>query len=98
MTKTLSDQLGADGITLNVVHPGLTLSEVIEERLDSQARQQGVSREEVNRSVSQNVAIGRPINPRELAWLTAYLASPKAECITGEVIAAGGGAKGGVHQ
>ena len=98
MTKTLSDQLGADGITLNVVHPGLTLSEVIEERLDGQARQQGVSREEVNRSVSHNVAIGRPINPRELAWLTAYLASPKAECITGEVIAAGGGAKGGVHQ
>ena len=24
--------------------------------------------------------------------------SPKAECITGEVIAAGGGAMGGVHQ
>ena len=98
LTKTLSDQLGADGITLNVVHPGLTLSEVIEDRLNAQAEQQGVSREEVNRSVSQNVAIGRPIDPQELAWLTAYLASPKAECITGEVIAAGGGAKGGVHQ
>ncbi len=98
MTKTLSDQLGSDGITLNVVHPGLTLSEVIEDRLDSQAEQQGVSREEIDSSVSQNVAIGRPIDPQELAWLTAYLASPKAECITGEVIAAGGGAKGAVHQ
>ena len=98
MTKTLSDQLGSDGITLNVVHPGLTLSEVIEDRLNSQAEAQGISREEVNRSVSQNVAIGRPIDPQELAWLAAYLASPKAECITGEVIAAGGGAKGGVHQ
>ena len=98
MTKTLSDQLGADGITLNVVHPGLTLSEVIEDRLNAQAEQQGVSRDEVNASVSQNVAIGRPIDPQELAWLTAYLASPKAECITGETIAAGGGAKGGVHQ
>ena len=98
MTKTLSDQLGADGITLNVVHPGLTLSEVIQDRLDAQAESQGVSREEVDSAVSQNVAIGRPIDPRELAWLTAYLASPKAECVTGEVIAAGGGAKGGVHQ
>ena len=98
MTKTLSDQLGSDGITLNVVHPGLTLSEVIEGRLNAQAESQGVSRDEVNASVSQNVAIGRPIDPQELAWLTAYLASPKAECITGETIAAGGGAKGGVHQ
>ena len=98
MTKTLSDQLGGDGITLNVVHPGLTLSEVIEERLNAQAEQQGVSRDEVNAAVSQNVAIGRPIDPQELAWLSVYLASPKAECVTGESIAAGGGAKGGVHQ
>ncbi len=98
LTKTLSDQLGGDGITLNVVHPGLTLSEVIEDRLNAQAESQGVSRDEVNTSVSQNVAIGRPIDPQELAWLTAYLASPKAECITGEAIAGGGGAKGGVHQ
>ena len=98
MTKTLSDQLGGDGITLNVIHPGLTLSEVIEDRLNAQAESQGVSRDEVNSSVSAGVAIGRPIDPQELAWLAAYLASPKAECITGEVIAAGGGAKGAVHQ
>ncbi len=98
MTKTLSDQLGGDGITLNVVHPGLTLSEVIEDRLNAQASAQGVERSEVDRSVSQNVAIGRPIDPQELAWLTVFLASPKAECVTGEAIAAGGGAKGGVHQ
>ena len=98
MTKTLSDQLGPDGITLNVVHPGLTLTDTINERLDNQAAQQGVSREEVNAQVGQNVAIRRPINPEELAWLTAYLASPKAECITGETIAAGGGALGAVHQ
>ena len=98
LTKTLSDQLGGDGITLNVVHPGLTLSEVIEDRLNAQAENQGVSRDDVNAAVSQNVAIGRPIDPQELAWLTAYLASPKAECVTGETIAAGGGAKGGVHQ
>lgn len=98
MTKTLSDQLGQDGITLNVVHPGLTLTDTINERLDNQASQQGVSRDEINAQVGQNVAIRRPIAPEELAWLTAYLASPKAECITGEVIAAGGGAVGAVHQ
>ena len=98
MTKTLSDQLGPDGITLNVVHPGLTLTDTINERLDNQAAQQGVSRDEVNAQAGQNVAIRRVVAPEELAWLTAYLASPKAECVTGEVIAAGGGAVGAVHQ
>ena len=98
MTKTLSDQLGPDGITLNVVHPGLTLTDTINERLDNQASSQGVSRDEVNAQAGSNVAIRRPIDPQELAWLTAYLASPKAECVTGETIAAGGGALGAVHQ
>ncbi len=98
MTKTLSDQLGADGITLNVVHPGLTLTAAVAQRLESQARKPGQSRSAAYRSASESVAIGRIVNPRELAWLTAYLASPKAECITGEAIAAGGGAKGSVHQ
>ena len=59
LTKTLSDQLGGDGITLNVVHPGLTLSEVIEDRLNAQAENQGVSRTNAAAAVSQNVAIGR---------------------------------------
>ncbi len=98
MTKTLSDQLGPDGITLNVVHPGLTLTDTINERLDDQARQQGIPCDEVNTTMGQNVAIRRLIQPEEIAWLTVYLASPKAECITGEVIAAGGGAMGAVHQ
>ena len=98
MTKTFSDQLGADGITLNVVHPGLTLSEGVENMLDSRAQSQGIGRDEIEKNITQNVAIKRAIDPKELAWLVTYLSSPKAECITGEVIAAGGGAMGGVHQ
>ena len=45
MTKTFSDQLGGDGITLNVVHPGLTLSETVSTMLDKRAESQGVSRD-----------------------------------------------------
>ena len=98
MTKTFSDQLGADGITMNVVHPGLTKSEVIENMLESRAESQGITAEEAEKNATQNVAIKRAIEPRELAWLVTYLSSPRAECVTGEVISAGGGAMGGVHQ
>ena len=98
MTKTFSDQLGPDGITLNVVHPGLTLSEAVTTMLDKRAKDQGVSRADLEKENSQRVAIRRPIDPQELAWVVAFLASPKAHCITGEVIAAGGGAMGAVFQ
>ena len=98
MTKTLSDQLGADGITLNVVHPGSTLTEGIKRRLEEQAQRQGITLQELTTRSSQNVAIKRIITPRELADLVVFLASPKAECITGEAIAAGGGALGAVFQ
>jgi len=46
----------------------------------------------------QNIAIRRIIEPKELGYVVAFLASPKAESITGEVIAAGGGAPGAVFQ
>ena len=35
--------------------------------------------------------MGRIIDAREIGYIVAFLASPKAEAITGEVIAAGGG-------
>ena len=98
MTKTFSDQLGPDGITLNVVHPGLTLSETVKTRLEQRAQNQGVTREEIENNATQNVAIRRTIDPQELGYIVAFLASPKAESITGEVIAAGGGAMGAVFQ
>lgn len=98
MTKTLSDQLGPDGITLNVVHPGMTRTEGIDQRHSERAEKEGLTLEEFRSRNSQNVAIRRMIDPQELAYVVAFLASPKAECITGEAIAAGGGALGAVFQ
>lgn len=98
MTKTFSDQLGPDGITLNVVHPGLTLSETVDTMLEERAHRQGVTREDVEKDAAKNVAIRRAIHPTELGYVVTFLASPKAESITGEVIAAGGGAMGAVFQ
>ena len=98
LTKTLSDQLGGDGITVNVIHPGNTRTENVERRLQQQAAQQNIDAEELVQKNSQNVAIKRSIFPEELAYLVAFLSSPRAECITGESIAAGGGAMGAVFQ
>ena len=98
MTKTFSDQLGPDGITINVVHPGTTLTERSEGRYQELARRQGITREEVDRNVTQNIAIRRIVDAKEIGYLVAFLVSPKGECVTGEAIAAGGGAMGAVFQ
>ena len=98
MTKTLSDQLGKDGITMNVVHPGGTRTESTEIRRLERAGTLGITPEELEARSSQNVAIKRTVDAHELAYVVTFLASPKAECITGEAIAAGGGSMGSVFQ
>ena len=98
MTKTFSDQLGVDGITLNVVHPGTTRTSAVESMMNERAQRQGITLEALEQATAQNIAIRRIIEPKELGYVVAFLASPKAESITGEVIAAGGGAPGAVFQ
>ena len=76
LTKTLADQLGRHGITVNLVHPGPTRTE----RTD----------EETSRRASSN-AIGRIVDAREIGLVVAFIASAKAAAITGVAIDASGG-------
>ena len=98
LTKTLSDQLGPSGITVNLVHPGATRTERTSSDHAERARTQGVTVEEIERRVSENTATRRIVEAREIGYLVAFLASTKAMAITGEVIAAGGGASRAVFQ
>jgi enoyl-[acyl-carrier-protein] reductase (NADH) len=41
--------------------------------------------------MGQNNLVGRMIDAREVAYVVAFLASPKSIAINGDVIAAGGG-------
>ena len=42
-------------------------------------------------------SIRRLIDAREIAYVVAFLASPKSVAINGDAIAAGGGAPGAIH-
>ena len=98
LTKTLSDQLGPQGITVNLVHPGATRTERSGPNYEAMAREEGVTVEDIEAHVSRNVAIRRIVDAREIAYVVAFLASTKAAAITGEVIAAGGGSGRAVFQ
>ena len=81
---------------MNVVHPGSTQTDAIAAVQAERAKAEGISKEEFESRAAQRVAIRRIIKPEELAYVVAFLCSPKAECVTGESIAAGGGALGAV--
>ena len=91
LTKTLSAELGPHGVTVNTIHPGATRTERTGPAHEAQATREGVSVDEVERAAAGGNAIRRIVDAREIAYLVAFLSSPKAEGITGEAIAAGGG-------
>ena len=91
MTKNLADELGPHGINATVVHPGLTRTEKTAGVVAERARQSGRSPDEVEQQMAEGNTVRRLIDAREIAYVVAFLASPKSIAINGDVIAAGGG-------
>lgn len=97
MTKNLADELGTYGINVTAVHPGVTRTERIVDRIGTRAAERGVSESEVAGEMGAGYAIGRLVDPAELGYVVAFLASPRSVSITGDAIACGGGRTGSIY-
>jgi NAD(P)-dependent dehydrogenase (short-subunit alcohol dehydrogenase family) len=97
MTKNLADELGKDGINVNVVHPGVTVTEKTPANLVERAGRAGVTTAEIERRLSAGISIGRLVTAAEVANVVAFLASPKSVAVNGDAIAVGGGMIGPVY-
>lgn len=89
--KTLANEYGKYGILVNVVCPGPTLTDRMQEIIDASVERTGQSEEEVKKQWTEQIPLGRMGNPEDLANLVAFLASEKASYITGTVIQVDGG-------
>ncbi len=84
--KALSRALGRDGITVNSVPPGRIHSEQIDQRI--------LPTEEARRAwAEKEVPVGYIGEAEDLAVLVAFLCSPRARYITGQVIHVDGGTR-----
>jgi 3-oxoacyl-[acyl-carrier protein] reductase len=89
--KSLADEVGRDGILVNNVCPGSILTERMLSNVTARAKELGISVEEGLAQRAAETAVGRIGEPKELAYLVAFLASGKASYITGTTILVDGG-------
>ena len=96
LMRTLAHELGGSGITANSVLPGATMTEDINAMFERREKATGISAAELRRRAASGNAIQRWVEAREVADVVTFVASPRAASISGEVIAASGGAGLGV--
>ena len=80
LTKTMARELGSRGITVNAIAPGFVDTEMTE-----------VLSEEIRENACKQIILGRFGKPEDIANTAVFLASDKADYITGQVISVDGG-------
>jgi NAD(P)-dependent dehydrogenase (short-subunit alcohol dehydrogenase family) len=86
LTKAMAAELAGDGIRVNAVSPGWTMTP-----LTVAADTKSESLEEYLERVTPRIPLGRLAEPAEIAAVVAFLASDDASYITGENIVVDGG-------
>ncbi|HEX9943795.1 MAG TPA: SDR family oxidoreductase [Thermoanaerobaculia bacterium] len=89
--KTLSQEVAAEGVTVNAVLPGYTRTERQEELAAAASARTGRPREEVVAGWIGDTPMGRMAEPEEIGEVVAFLCSPAASYVTGQAIAVDGG-------
>ena len=85
-TKTLAMELGPFGIRANAIAPGAVDGDRIQRVFAGRAQLSGRSMEEVKAEAFAAQSIDGFIDPKDIAQLAVFLASPAAKSISGQVM------------
>jgi NAD(P)-dependent dehydrogenase (short-subunit alcohol dehydrogenase family) len=85
-TKTLAIELGEWGIRANAIAPGAVAGDRIERVFAGRSQISGLSIDEVRAEAMAAQSIKAMIDPKDIAQLAVFLASPAAKSISGQVI------------
>jgi NAD(P)-dependent dehydrogenase (short-subunit alcohol dehydrogenase family) len=92
MCKSVAQEVGASGVTLNVVSPGATNTELRQEREASLRKSMGEEKYARRvKNVLRMYPTGRIGEPEDSAAMITFLLSDKAGWVTGQVVSVNGG-------
>jgi NAD(P)-dependent dehydrogenase (short-subunit alcohol dehydrogenase family) len=86
----LASAYGRQGIRVNAINPGVTLSERAKAGHAAEAKTLGITEEEARRKGEQRIPLGRYARPEEVASVAVFLASDRASYVTGAVLSMDG--------
>lgn len=92
--KTLANELGSFGITVNNVLPGATHTARLQSIIATKAEKLGKTTEEVAQAMQAEIPAGRFAKPQEVGAAIAFLATPAAAYINGINVPVDGGRTG----
>jgi 3-oxoacyl-[acyl-carrier protein] reductase len=91
LTKTLSLELGCEGIRFNSILPAWTMTERVVEIMEHRAKVNHTTVEEESAKQAQSSPFNRMGRPEEFANAAIFLLSPAASYITGVMLSVDGG-------
>jgi 3-oxoacyl-[acyl-carrier protein] reductase len=91
LTKSLALELGAEGIRINSLLPGWTKTERVQEIMEYRAENNNSSIQDEIKKITTQIPLGRMATPDEIGRAGAFLLSPAASYITGQMLIVGGG-------
>ena len=91
LTKTLSNELGADRIRVNSILPGWTYTERVEQLIAGRTAKSGKTLEAEMAEVSTTIPLGRMGTPEEFANVVVFLCSSAASYVNGVMLQVDGG-------
>jgi NAD(P)-dependent dehydrogenase (short-subunit alcohol dehydrogenase family) len=91
LTKSTAQEVGADGITVNAICPGLIITDIVKANGPATAKAMGLTFDEMVDLFAQESAIKRPNKVEQVAETAVLLASDAGAGITGATWSVDGG-------
>ena len=91
MTKAVAQEVGAQGVTVNSICPGLVVTDIVKANGPATAEAMGMSFEDMINMFAQESALKRPNTVEEVAAMAVLLASDAGGGITGASLSVDGG-------
>lgn len=94
LTRTLALELAAYGVRVNAVSPGPVYTDFNRTVMSQRCESLNITEEEMIERIRSAIPLGRWGEPEDIARTVAFLCSPQASWITGEVVRVSGGMEG----